>query len=130
MPEPIRPRILFVDSPDFAARTQKPLAAAGYHVFWCSTAMEGLHLMEREKVDLIILDLVLAIGGLSGYELCLRIKQCSRWKPIPMILLCDPRIPIEVGKDYRFELEASTLLIKPVDIDRLCLEIRSLIMPS
>jgi DNA-binding response OmpR family regulator len=86
--------------------------------------------MDREKVDLIILDLVLVVGELSGYDMCLRIKQYSRWKSIPIILLCDPRIPVDVGMDYRFELKASTLLVKPVEIDRLCLEIKSLIMSS
>ena len=86
--------------------------------------------MEREKIDLIILDLILVIGEISGYEMCLQIKQDSHWKSIPMILLCDRRIPLEIGMDYRLELEASTLLFKPVDMHRLCLEIRSLVKPS
>ena len=122
-------RVLFIDSPDCAARTKRPLEAAGYRVLWCATAVEGLRLMERQEIDLIILDLVLAAGELSGYDMCLRIKQVSRWRSIPMILLCDPRIPVEVGMGYRHELEASALLVKPVNLDRLHLEIKSLMKP-
>lgn len=130
MLERSRPQILLVDSPDFASRTQGPLEAAGYRVLWCATAKEGLRLMEREKIDLIILDLILVVGEISGYEMCLQIKRDSHWKSIPMILLCDRRIPLEIGMDYRNELEAHTLFFKPVDLDRLCLEIKSLVRPS
>jgi len=125
-----RPHILLIDSPDLAIQTQGSLEAAGYKVFWCVTAKEGLRLMEREKIDLIILDLILVVGEISGYEMCLQIKQDSHWKSIPMILLCDRRIPLEIGMDYRFELEANTLLFKPVDMTRLFLEIRNLVKTS
>ena len=121
------PRILLVDSPDLVIQTQRLLEETGYQVFCCATAAEGLRTMEREKIDLIILDLILVVGEISGYEMCLQIKQDSRWKNIPIILLCDQRIPIEIGMNYRNELEASTLILKPVNMNRLCLEIRSLV---
>jgi DNA-binding response OmpR family regulator len=82
--------------------------------------------MEREKIDLIIVDLTLMEGEMTGYDMCLRIKQDSRFEAIPIILLCDPRIPTGIGMEYRIELEASSLLVKPVNMDRLCLEIKSL----
>src|SRR4051812_25417436 len=130
MPKKRCPRILLVDSPDFVARIRKPLEEAGYWGWGCSTGKEGLFFLERGKIDLIILDLTLPVGEMTGYDMCLRIKQDSRLKSISVILLCDPRIPIGVRMDYRFELEASTLLVKPVDMDRLCLEIKSLMTLS
>ncbi len=130
MLEQTRPQILVVDSPDLAIQTQGPLEEAGYKVFCCATAKEGLRIMGREKIDLIVLDLILVVGEISGYEMCLQIKQDPRWKCIPIILLCDQRIPVEIGMDYRHELEAHNIFFKPIDLDRLCLEIKSLVKPS
>jgi two-component system KDP operon response regulator KdpE len=58
------------------------LARRGYRVLLAPDALAGLNLLERDDVDLMILDLMLP--DLDGYELCRRVRAYST---LPIIIL-------------------------------------------
>lgn len=58
------------------------LEKQGYHVFPAETGQEALHILEKQKVSFVILDLMLP--DLSGEEVCAVIRKQSR---VPIIML-------------------------------------------
>jgi two-component system KDP operon response regulator KdpE len=58
------------------------LKRAGYAVALATDGLTGLHLLERDRPDLVILDL--ALPDIDGYEVCQRIRDYSQ---VPIIML-------------------------------------------
>lgn len=58
------------------------LESKGFKVFFAETAMEALKVFDREKISLILLDLMLP--DMSGEDLCREIRKKSR---VPIIML-------------------------------------------
>ena len=56
-----------------------------YRVSRASNGQEALSLMEREHFDLILLDVMMP--GLSGYEVCARIRQTYSTNELPVLLI-------------------------------------------
>jgi two-component system response regulator RegX3 len=76
-------RILLVeDEPRIAEVVQGYLERDGYMVVWKMTGEEALQDLERRPADLIVLDLMLP--GISGEEVCRRVRQES---DVPVIML-------------------------------------------
>ena len=61
------------------------LKKEGFKVFETGNGLEALTLTEKEKPDLIILDIMLP--GLSGYEIFKKIKSSENTKNIIIIIL-------------------------------------------
>ena len=59
------------------------LASAGYEMIEAVTGEEGVAMAERERPDLILMDIQLP--GLDGYEATRRIKANPALRPIPII---------------------------------------------
>ncbi len=78
-----QPRILVVDD-DLAIIKflRANLRVEGYHILTAIDGMEALEAVEKELLDLIILDITLP--GADGFEICGRIRQ---WSQIPIIML-------------------------------------------
>ena len=81
----MKTRILVVDDEVHLAKIlQFTLKHAGYEVSLAYDGGEALELFEREKPDLVILDLMLPV--LDGYKVCNRIKEHPALK-VPVIIL-------------------------------------------
>ncbi len=65
--------------------TEEQLAHLGYRVVSAGSGEEALGILERTVVDLVITDIHMA--GISGIELCARIKAERRFGYVPVILL-------------------------------------------
>jgi two-component system, sensor histidine kinase and response regulator len=79
-------RILAIeDSATQAAALELELEAAGFSVQGARNAEEGLQALEQQRFDVVISDIVMP--GLSGFELCRRVKSDARWADLPVILL-------------------------------------------
>jgi putative two-component system response regulator len=78
--------ILIADSADINRRLLRGiLKSAPYRILECTRGSQALALLEHEKVDLIIVDMLLP--ELSGPELCWRLKQDRGKHLIPIIML-------------------------------------------
>lgn len=76
-------KILVVDDDkEIAELVEIHLACDGFQVFKAYDAREGLRIMDREKIMLAILDIMLP--GMDGIELCQKIREKSN---IPIIML-------------------------------------------
>jgi two-component system cell cycle response regulator DivK len=77
-------RILIVeDQDDNRTILRDLLSAAGYTLIEAGTGEEGVKLAERERPDLILMDIQLPV--LDGYEATRRIKSNAALRPIPII---------------------------------------------
>jgi DNA-binding response OmpR family regulator len=79
-------KILAVDdSPSFLQELASQLRDENYDVVPVSSGEEALALLAVEPVDCILLDL--GMPGVSGEEVCRRIKSTPRWRAIPLLIL-------------------------------------------
>ena len=88
-------RILIVDDePHSLFLTSRVLQKAGYETMEASTGQEGLQLADRERPDLVLLDVMLP--DINGIELCKRIKTQARTASTFVILLSASAITSEL----------------------------------
>jgi DNA-binding response OmpR family regulator len=79
-------RILAVDdSATYLEELAFQLREEGYEVASARSGAEALELLAVQPVDCILLDLVMP--GMSGHDVCRRIKQSPGWRNIPLIML-------------------------------------------
>ena len=78
-------KILVVDDePDIRNLAKRILERAGYKVVTASNGVEGEEMVESEKPDLIILDVVMPRK--NGFEVCQTLKGRPETKNIPIII--------------------------------------------
>jgi len=76
-------RILIVDDdPAIRKFVQVNLEARGYAVVTAENGENGVQTAEKEKPDLVLLDIVMP--EMDGFEVCRRIRQ---WSQVPVIML-------------------------------------------
>ncbi|MGH8455236.1 MAG: response regulator, partial [Nevskiales bacterium] len=83
-------RILVVDDEPINIRILgELLAAEGYAVSVARDGQEALASIEREMPNLLLLDVVMP--GLSGYEVCQRLRGEPQTRMLPIILVTGHR---------------------------------------
>ena len=99
-----KPRILIVeDEKDILELVKYNLEKEGYLVSMALSAEEAFKILEKESVQLILLDLMLP--GVDGLETCRIIKQDPKTKNIPIIMLTakseesDVVVGLQLGAD-------------------------------
>lgn len=79
-------KILFIeDEPDQIMMVSMRLEANGYQIISANNGEEGLKLAQKEKPDLVLLDLVMP--KMDGSEVCRHLKQDAETKKIPIIII-------------------------------------------
>ena len=79
-------RILIVEDDNFVAEVYlAKLSEMGYETALAQNGEEGLAELKKEKVDLILLDILMPI--MNGIEMLEEVKKNEEWKNIPVILL-------------------------------------------
>jgi len=92
-------RILVVeDQEDNRQIMRDLLVASGYELVEATTGEEGLALAERERPDLILMDIQLP--GIDGYEVTRRIKANPALKNIPIIAVTSYALSGDDRKAY------------------------------
>lgn len=89
------------------------LKSKGYTVFTAETGSAALRIFNEQKVDFVILDLMLP--DVSGEEICSRIRKVSA---VPVIMLTAKSQEEDVLKGL--ELGADDYVVKPFSIKQLC----------
>jgi len=107
-------KILYVeDNIDNRTLIRRILVSEGYDLIEAKDAAEALHLIERSKPDLILMDI--NMPDLDGYTLTAKIRKTKGYELIPIIAITanvmrgDREKTIEAGCDGYIQ--------KPIDID-------------
>jgi two-component system phosphate regulon response regulator PhoB len=117
-----QPRVLVVeDEPAQREVLAYNLEAEGFKVAKAETGDEALLLVEEETPDLIVLDWMLP--GVSGIEVCRRVKSKSETRAIPIIMLSARSE--EVDRVRGLETGADDYVIKPYSVVELMARVRS-----
>ncbi len=114
--------LLIVDD-DYAVRAavRRALALEGYEVSMASSGEEAIELLGEGRWDAVILDILM--GGLSGLEVCRRLRAAGDRTPILMLTAR------ETIKDRVAGLEtgADDYLVKPFALEELLARVKALL---
>ena len=98
--------VLAEDDPDISALVVRKLESAGFRVITVSDGHAAWRVVREERPALALLDIMMP--GLSGIEVCRRIRSLSATVDIPVILVSarakesDVQAGIEAGADDYF----------------------------
>jgi len=87
------------------------LEKKGHQVMVSTNGIEALEMIEAEKPDLILTDVMMP--DMDGYKLCETIKNHKRYHDIPVILVTHLYSPVDVIRGL--EAGADNFIIKPYD---------------
>ena len=105
-------RILVVeDSPDIRALVRMLLEPAGHQVFFASDGREGVETAQREKPDLVLMDLSLPV--LSGWEATRQIKSDPETSGITVLAVTAHAM--QGDRDRALAAGCDGFLSKPID---------------
>lgn len=97
-------RILLIeDEQDIASLIKLQAELCGYHLHVEVDGINGYRAVERERPDLVLLDIMLP--GQNGYDVCRKIKSNSDLRDIPIIIISakgeelDVLLGLELGAD-------------------------------
>lgn len=97
------------------------LEAEGYRVTAVGDGPAAIDLIERDGVDLVILDLMLP--GMSGYAVCEQLRASGKTLPV---LMLTARTLAEDRK-RGFDVGADQYMMKPFDLDELLSRVKNLL---
>ncbi len=108
-----RTRIVYVeDEPFFAGTMSRLLLEAGYPTVLADDGEKGLSLIQKEKPDLVLLDLVLP--KLDGKEVLKKLKSDPATKDIPVIVLSN--LSAEADQREAEQLGAAGFFVKAMTL--------------
>ncbi|HWH31192.1 MAG TPA: response regulator, partial [Egibacteraceae bacterium] len=115
------PKLMIVeDEPPLREALVYALESEGFAVVACDRGDTAVERFERERPDLVLLDVMLP--GLSGVEVCKRIRL-THATPIIMLTARDTEIDTVVG----LEVGADDYVTKPFSVRELVARIRAVL---
>ena len=119
------PRILVVeDSPTQARLLRLILESEDFVVDVAADGMTALARLAAGPVDIVVSDVLMP--GLTGFELCRKIKGDPATRGLPVVLVTTLRDPMEIVQ--ALECGADSFIRKPYEPDALVARLRSLLM--
>jgi DNA-binding response OmpR family regulator len=107
-------KVLVVDDEQDVAKALKiRLKANGYNVVLAFDSVQAFTMANKEKPDLILLDIMIPGGG--GFIVAERLKQSTATHHIPIIFLTG----IPGGEERAYKLGASGYVMKPYHPEKL-----------
>jgi adenylate cyclase len=120
---PSAPILVVDDDPSNRVLLRTFLSAAGHAVVEAGTGEEALQLVERKRFALLLLDVMLP--GLSGFEVCQKLKHDKRTSTVPIIMVT--ALGDAASRTKAFESDADEFLTKPVFRPELIARVRSIL---
>jgi DNA-binding response OmpR family regulator len=126
-----RPKTILVidDDVDIVEAARLALEHGGYHVLSANTGPEGLDLVHKERVDLIILDVMLA-RDTEGFHIAQMLKADENLKSIPILMITS----VATRTGFKFDpksdgdyLPVDDYVEKPVDPQDLLARVKKLL---
>ena len=120
-----RSALIIEDDPDIAESVRYNLDAAGYQSTIASTGEQGLKLALEAQTSpgLIILDLMLP--GMSGMELCRRLRHENQTRKTPIIMLTAKTS--ETDRVAGLDVGADDYIAKPFSVRELLARVRAVL---
>ena len=113
--------VLIDDNADFLFTMKTFLTRNGFEVFTADDGEKGIHLVRKERPDLVLLDVMMETL-FSGFEVCKQIRSNEDLKDTPIIGISGMSEALGLKHDQWPDWEyfrPDEFLDKPVDKDRL-----------
>ncbi|MET3114568.1 two-component system cell cycle response regulator [Pedobacter sp. CG_S7] len=123
MEKDIKQVVLLIDDNDDILEFISDDLSEKFHVLTATNGMEGLAILEKEIIHLVISDVMMP--QMDGFQLCERIKSSIEFSHIPVILLT-AKITLQ-SKIQGLELGADVYIEKPFSPEYLQVQVSSLI---
>ena len=111
------------DESGFVSTLKSRLEFEGFGVATAADGKEALQLINEEKPDLILLDIMMP--NVNGYQVCRELKRNGDTSAIPILMLTAKSQ--ESDKFWGHEAGADDYVTKPFDMDELLEKIRALL---
>ncbi len=113
-------KILIVeDEPSLIFTLQDTLENEGYETFIAEEGNKAIEIVKEKKIDLLILDLMLP--GISGFEVCKKIRALDYFFPIIILTAKDQ----EIDKVTGLNIGADDYMTKPFGVKELLARIHA-----
>ncbi|MDD5089985.1 MAG: response regulator [Candidatus Wallbacteria bacterium] len=117
-------RILVIDDePDILKLIRVNLEMEGMKVLTAQSGLDGLEIIKSEKIDLVILDVMMP--DINGYQICQLLKEDEKYCDIPVVILT-----AKVRKSDQFwskKIGACLYLAKPFEPMHLVEKVREIL---
>jgi len=119
MPAKNKKIVIVEDEPSLIFTLQDTLESEGYKVFVAEKGGEAVKIVKRENPDLMILDLMLP--GMSGYDVCKKVRDMNYTFPVIMLTARDQ----EIDKVTGLNIGADDYMTKPFGVKELLARIQA-----
>ena len=116
--------LVIEDEENIRTIIKKVLTREGYKVLEAGSAEEGLEIIDKKPIDLIVLDVTLP--NMDGYE-CTKELRSSHME-IPILMATARQLPMDKHKG--FIVGTDDYMTKPLDMDEFILRIKALLRRS
>ncbi len=117
-------RILLIeDEEDIASLIKLHAEIFGYRLYVEVDGVNGFRAIEREKPDLVLLDIMLP--GENGFDICRKMKSSASFRKIPIIIISAKTQ--EIDMILGLELGADDYMPKPFSLQLLFSKIKALL---
>ncbi|MGH7805955.1 MAG: response regulator, partial [Candidatus Binatia bacterium] len=116
-----RKRVLVVDDEAGVRESIRILLSSEYEVLFATNGTEALEIVERERPNLVLLDIIMP--GMDGLEVCKRLKEHAATKDAPVLVMTahdDLNRRIQA-----FDLGAADVVRKPFELSELVARVRT-----
>ncbi len=96
------------------------LESEGYRVLTASGGAEALSLLESEKPDLILLDIMMP--GVDGHQVCRAIREHKRFEDVPVVMLTAKNDVVHIAQAV--DEGADGFIVKPFEVEQLLRTLR------
>ncbi|HHY65389.1 MAG TPA: response regulator transcription factor [Clostridiaceae bacterium] len=115
-------RILVVDDDKHTRRLfEDVLKAENYTVLTAANGEEALEIMDREHIDLVVLDIMMP--KMDGYELTKVLRKTNN--NLPILMVSAKQLPEDRRKG--FIVGTDDYMTKPIDVEEMLLRIKALL---
>lgn len=115
-------RVLLVDDePENLKVLCKTLESEKLNIFMAHSGPEALDYVEEYRPDLILLDVVMP--GMTGFEVCEKLKVNEKFRNIPIIFLTGRNHSKDI--DLGFSLGCADYILKPFKVDEVSSRVRT-----